>query len=122
MRDRQEQQSSQSDTSNVVTELGAIRKIMESMEQKLDSYISAMGALHRDVVALLESQQTLLSIVLPPLLAQMNDSGDRASTSHAPGVCLRCLPQHQHHLLQAKENTHQRRKMWTSPVHHRQTK
>lgn len=77
-----------SGTSEVANRLGAIQNILESMEQKQDSYITTMAAYHHDVAAMLANQQVLLSAFLPYLLAQGNAAGNVPSTSSALDVCV----------------------------------
>lgn len=92
MRQRQQQQSCQCDTSEVATQLGAIRTILFYMEQKQDSYIATMGAFDCNIVALLTSLQTIVSALLPSLLAQTNAATGREATSSAPDVCAPQIP------------------------------
>lgn len=69
-------------------ELGAIRNILEAMEQKQDTHMAAIAAYHRDIAAVLQNQQILITAKMPHVLAQMNVAAGTASTSSAPDVSV----------------------------------
>lgn len=87
-----QQQPSTSDTSEVATQLGAIRDMMESLELNLVSYLTTIGALNSNAVALLASHQTLARGFQAVLQAQTNAGGDRGATSSAFDVCVSQMP------------------------------
>lgn len=84
----------QSDTSEVVKELGAICNILESMEWKQDTYIATMGAYHRNVAAVLANQQVFLTALLPHLLAQSNAAAPHLQLLMCVCLCRLCHLQH----------------------------
>ncbi|XP_078518837.1 uncharacterized protein LOC144783997 [Lissotriton helveticus] len=69
-------------------DIAGVMRQRHTMERKPDSHMAAMTAYHCDVAAELKTQQILLVVVLPHVLAWMNAAAGSGSTSSAPDVCV----------------------------------